>query len=83
LEIEELQGVVDSMDGNGAMIGLCLVNDDGTPVFTRGESETAQEFGKRVLAETDMEIAVVMLLVEKITNASKEPADFGKLAKNS
>jgi hypothetical protein len=29
-----------------------------------------------------MEIAVVMLLVEKITNASKEPADFGKLAKN-
>ena len=77
-----IEPIRDCEESNGVAIGLCLLNDDRTQVFTRAEGEDIKAFGQRVLDECDMEISVCLMLANQIIRITQEPADFGAVVKN-
>jgi hypothetical protein len=74
-EWELIQPVKEEAWSNGIAIGWCLLEDDGKPVFTREPTEDLETFGKRVLADLDMEIGTGLYLSAKIMRATQEPPD--------
>jgi hypothetical protein len=66
----------------GFAIGCCLLNDDGSEVFTRAAEESPKDFGGRVLKELDLPDDTKAELIQKIVKLSSGPPELEKIVKN-
>jgi hypothetical protein len=69
-------------ESTGFAIGCCLLNDDGSPVFTRSPDEPATQFGGRVLKELDLPDDTKSELTNKIISLAKGPPKLEEVIKN-
>lgn len=57
----------------GYVVGVAVLNDDGTNAFTQLKSESPVEFGQRVLSEIELASDVQKQLIDKIFMITNEP----------
>jgi hypothetical protein len=69
-------------ESTGFAIGRCLLNEDGSEVFTQAEAESPKEFGARVLAEMDLPEDTKAELIGKIVRLSNGPPELEAVVKN-
>ena len=66
----------------GYAFGCALLNEDGSPVFTRETEESPQEFGDRVLQAMNLPQDTKAELRDKIIHLSEGPLKPDDLKKN-
>lgn len=81
-EHREVEPISRQTESFGFAIGCCLMNEDGTPVFTRLPDEDATTFGERVLKELDLPDDSRAQLSNAILKLSNGPPEIGPLVKN-
>lgn len=81
-ELKVLSEFYDAPESFGFAIGKSLLNEDGTNCYTEEESESPQEFGKRVLADLDLQSDIKSRLMAVIQKVSSGVTDFEALKKN-
>lgn len=81
-ELDTVQKFRDDDESLGFMIGCCVLNENGSAEFIKTETETAKEFGARILAEIDLPLDTRTELINKIIGLSNGPPSQEKLIKN-
>ena len=72
-EREACESFKDDEYSLGFAIGVALVSESGSPVFHQTDSESAREFGERVLSELDLPDDTRSQLVNAILKLSNGP----------
>lgn len=81
-EHKEVESFTYETESFGFAIGCCLMNEDGTPVFTRVPDEDAKTFGARVLTELDLPDDTRSELSKAILKLQTGPPTIEALVKN-
>ncbi len=72
-EIEVMESIGGNKVSEGYVIGKCLVEPDGTPCFEQGKDEKNEDFGKRVLVDSEMPTDTAAELLEMVMKLTKPP----------
>lgn len=76
-EIDRAQALGDSTLGDGFILGLCVLNEDGSQAFTQrpaeGEhtAESDNDFAKRVISEVDIYTDIAAEISNKVMSLSR------------
>ena len=81
-EHREVEPISQEVESFGYAIGCCLMNEDGTAVFTRATEEDATTFGARVLKELDLPDDTRSQLSKAILKLQTGPPEIEALVKN-
>lgn len=78
-QLRTLEPFKDTDESNGYAIGCCLLNEDGSRVFTQEPGESPQDFGQRVLTRLDdgdgFSFDLFNPIVERILKLSHRPSE--------
>lgn len=81
-EQSELMEIRDQDESFGYALGCALVNDDRSPVYTRVETESALQFGARVLTDIDLPTDTRAELTDLILKLTAGPKSLETTVKN-
>ena len=81
-EHKEVEPISQDVESFGYAIGCCLMNEDGTAVFSRNPDEDAKTFGARVLTELDLPDDTRSDISKAILKLQSGPPDLDSAIKN-
>ena len=74
-EMTTASGFKDDPESVGYAIGIALLDDAGSPVFSIMQDETPKQFGARIMREVDFPPDIEDPLIDTIFKLSRQPSE--------